>query len=538
MDKTHNISLGGFAFIIEENAFSSLRRYLDEIHLYLKNDEGKQEIINDIEYRMAEILGELLKKNRQVVNIDDINHIKRTLGEPAQFILDEDEVKKTPYSFTFPFNSKKLYRDPSNKKLGGVAAGLAHYFNVSPSLVRIILLCLPFLDFLFLGISSSSVILAYVILWIVIPKALTTAEKLEMHGDHVNVDSLRSFNRVIPDSQKINTSLEVLIKRFLKPGLKIVIAFISFLLLIAGVALAISVITALFGGGFALFDSGLFALSLPEFLPLLFEDDWAMWVFYPSLLILVFIPIIGVILVLIRIFSSRFRIKKEISYTLISLFFIGLISFSVVCISTLRAFQRSAVVTEYLEVPTSRNEILMIENLSPDEFDHVGLTYSFSPLEFVPSLDSLTQVEITKTAKGKSLNQAKKHANFKSSIRIKPNKIQFKNIASIYAFEKWRFQNEKIVIQIPEGQKIQFKNVSNIITDRLYNTAVKNNTVYIFENNRLYTESEWNKKSSIPSAQGSTSSYDSLIQNSSQEIEINKNRIYIHDEEDSDIHWD
>lgn len=529
MDKTHNISLGGFAFIIEENALFSLKKYLDEINLYLQNDTGKQEVINDIEYRMAEIFGEQLKNNRQVINLEDVNHIKKTLGEPSQFVLDGDESETKKLPNLFPLPSKKLYRDSTNKKLGGVAAGIAHYFSIDPTWVRIGLLCLPFLDFLFLGISTISLVLAYIILWIVIPEANTTAEKLEMYGDHVNVDSLRNFDRTATDSKKkLNT--EDVIKRLLKLGLKIVIGLISLFLLAVSITLAVSAI-ALFVGGFTLFSTSFIGFSMSDFLPLVFDHDWEIWLFYPSLFLLISLPIIGLILVFIRIISTRFRIKKEVSYALVTLFFIALIGFSVISISTLRAFQRGASVTESIDIQTSPSEILMVENISPASSDEFEFSFDFSTLEFVPSLDSLARVEITKTAKGKNLALAKKHANFKSSVRTKPNKIQFKDKVSIYDFEKWRLQNEKVTIEIPEGQKIQFRNVSYLTTKHQY-TPVENNTTYVFKNNRLYTEKEWQKN-------GAEFYSDTLQQDVPLEDEMNKNDTYIpNDDVSFDSQWD
>lgn len=546
MDKTHNISLGGFAFIIEDSAFLDLQRYLQEIKLYLNNDASQEEIINDIEYRMAEIFDERIKNKRQVINIDDVNYIKSILGTPSQFSIDEEsegnQKKKNQNVFAIP--AKKLYRDPANKKLGGVASGVAHYLNIDPSWVRIALICLPFLDFIFLGISTFSLVLAYIILWIVIPEATTTAEKLEMYGDSVNVDSIRSFNRDESENKKKTSLGDSLIFVF-KLIFKIILGIIGVGLLLA---IAVSLIALFFGGGIVAFGTGLAAFSLPEILSIILENDWELWVLYPSLILMILTPLILIILLIIRIVSSRFKVQKNVVSSLIGLFLIGLIGFIAVTATTLKAFQRSTTVIEHINI-NEPFDILKIENVS-NAYDNDLFQQAFSTVYLETSSDSLIHIQIHKKANGKNLTQAKENANFNNLVKVYNNTISFNEIIPIDTWDKWRKQEEKIFIQIPEGQKIQFNQVSQsyptigvikgVITPNQEYYNLKNEETYIYSKGKLWTLKEFENKKNLENDFLSTDSslYNSTVElddEDDSDVRINSKGIHIKDGENSNV---
>lgn len=185
MDKTHNISLGGFSFLMEEKAYYQLSNYLKAVQKSLGENVDTEEVIYDIEQRMAELL-----KNRmgirQVVIAQDIDYLISVLGEPEQY-LDDDFSENTSEksSQKISFKHRKLYRDTEDKKLGGVLSGLSYYFDIEVVWLRIIFLLLMFL-------FGTGVVL-YIVLWLIIPLAKTTAEKLEMKGSPVNLGTISSF---------------------------------------------------------------------------------------------------------------------------------------------------------------------------------------------------------------------------------------------------------------------------------------------------------------------------------------------------------
>lgn len=203
MDKTKNISLGGFSFLIEENAYTALSQYLAEVRQHLQHNSDRDEIIFDVEQRMAELLKDRTA-NREVIMHQDVLYLIEVLGKPEQYVEDEETDKATnaaPEATAKAFSTNKpLYRDIDDRKIGGVLSGMAHYFNISPTMLRIafaVCLILSFVVsyrwiFLFNGVSWAIIIL-YILLWIIVPAAVTTAQKLEMQGAAVTLDSLASY---------------------------------------------------------------------------------------------------------------------------------------------------------------------------------------------------------------------------------------------------------------------------------------------------------------------------------------------------------
>lgn len=182
MNKTININLGGIFFHIDESAYQKLKDYLTAIRRSLSDDpNGRDEIINDIETRIGELLSEKIKDVRQVINDADIDEIVEIMGKPEDYMVDE-EIFDDTYQSQKRRKSKKLYRDGDDKFLGGVASGIAHYLDLDVIWVRLAWLIAAF------GFGFGFIL--YPILWILLPQAKTTAEKLEMEGEQVNISNI------------------------------------------------------------------------------------------------------------------------------------------------------------------------------------------------------------------------------------------------------------------------------------------------------------------------------------------------------------
>ncbi|MDO9274735.1 MAG: PspC domain-containing protein [Lutibacter sp.] len=182
MNKTININLGGIFFHIDELAYQKLKLYLDAIRRSLSDDpQGRDEILNDIELRIGELLSERITNDRMVINDSDIDEITKIMGRPEDYSVDEELFEDEP-KYSPKTASKKLFRDSDDKFLGGVCSGLAHYFGMEVIWMRLIWLVL----FFFFGTGF----LVYILLWILIPQAETTAEKLQMKGEPVNISNI------------------------------------------------------------------------------------------------------------------------------------------------------------------------------------------------------------------------------------------------------------------------------------------------------------------------------------------------------------
>jgi len=195
MKKTININLGGHPIIIDEDAFEVLDQYLGRIDRYFSQSEGREEIVHDIETRIAELFQQELKGKR-IVSVKEVEQVIEIMGIPEDFGGEthdsgseaehaQSEQGKThkKYSTEGPRASKRLFRDPSDKVLGGVASGLAAYFGIEdPVWIRI--------AFVFLLFTTGVGLLAYIIMWIIVPKAKTASDRLAMRGAPINAESI------------------------------------------------------------------------------------------------------------------------------------------------------------------------------------------------------------------------------------------------------------------------------------------------------------------------------------------------------------
>ncbi len=181
MNKTVNINIGGLFFHTDEDAYQKLTHYFDAVKRSLSNSSSKDEIMKDIEMRVAELLNEKQLTEKHVVNTKDVDEVITIMGKPEDYRIDEDGQENNDINFGHKKN-RKLYRDRENGSIGGVLSGLGYYFGIDRMWLRIAFLCLV----LFAGTG----ILAYIILWIVMPEAKTTSEKLEMTGEPINISNI------------------------------------------------------------------------------------------------------------------------------------------------------------------------------------------------------------------------------------------------------------------------------------------------------------------------------------------------------------
>jgi len=182
MKKTISINISGIVFNIDEDAFDKLKLYMERLKSHFRNTEGGEEIINDIENRIAELLQSKLGSEKQVITDKDIDEVIEKMGQPSDFTEDDDQDGQEEGETTSSSQYKRLYRDPENRILGGVSSGIAAYFKIDPLWIRLLFVVFT----IFPGIG----ILIYIILWIVVPEARTTTEKLEMKGEPVNISNI------------------------------------------------------------------------------------------------------------------------------------------------------------------------------------------------------------------------------------------------------------------------------------------------------------------------------------------------------------
>lgn len=198
MNKTITINLGGINFHIDEEAYTQLKQYLDSVSASL-DPESRKETLEDIEARIAELFLNRLRDPGKVVNQLMVGEIIQIMGQPEDYKVGSDEESEATTNETAEAESKtekgpkKLYRDLENRTIAGVCSGLGYYFGISRVWVRLIflLLLVPIFSSRFFLPTGQTILLIYIILWIVVPGARTTTQKLEMQGEKIDIDNIQ-----------------------------------------------------------------------------------------------------------------------------------------------------------------------------------------------------------------------------------------------------------------------------------------------------------------------------------------------------------
>lgn len=200
MKKTINITLSSIVFAIEEDAYISLEQYLTAIQARLSESADQSEIMSDIEAAMAEKLRTRGRSERIAVNMHDVEQLQSEMGAPAAFDDGSEEVIDSETRVDSADDTpRRLFRDTDDAVLAGVAAGIARYFGIDPVIVRIVFVVSVFLN----GVG----ILAYIILWLVVPRAKTTTDKLAMQGKRATVEDITArVKKNLNDADLVDTA--------------------------------------------------------------------------------------------------------------------------------------------------------------------------------------------------------------------------------------------------------------------------------------------------------------------------------------------
>ncbi len=324
MNKTVNINLASTFFHIDENAYQILERYLRKLKEGFKDTAGGEEILQDIEARIAELFQDLKTNPDYVINTADVEKVIGIMGEP-ETVLSEEDINTSQEKI-----HRKLYRDPEDKYIGGIAAGLGHYFKIDATWIRLI--------WLFLGLFSGGVFtLIYILFWILVPLAKTTGDLLRMKGEPVNIATIKKkikeeFDDVTTkikdlDYEKAGSTLKKKSKNFFQFLENLIRKIPSIILKLIGLLfllISISSIFALFIGSFVLL--GLDNLLLPfQFVDLgVFPDS----VWRIALILVVLIPFIF-------LFSLGIRLLRGVSSRIGSVSRLVLFSLWIIAIGAL-----------------------------------------------------------------------------------------------------------------------------------------------------------------------------------------------------------
>jgi len=576
MKQVININFQGRVVPIEVTAFELLKNYTESLSRHFANEEGKDEIINDIESRIGELFQEKITKGATCITDDDVNAIIKNMGRPEEFeAMDDTQTQSTASSSssqeqsstgnTQPAGNKRLFRDENDKVLGGVCSGLANYFNIDVVIARIIfvvllfsgigfltyiimwiavpssattqiggsrkklfrdpdekliagvcsgignyfginawiprvLFLLPFLSFIsrwghwgfgdFGDIVrftfSPTSLIVYIILWIVIPEAVTTSEKLEMKGEKVDMNSIKASvmeemkgvgkkasafgkeaSSVVTEKANAVANDTKNFARRSRGGLGNVIAMIAkiFAYFIIG-CVGIVLVGALFF--FAIAAIGLFPLK-----DFLIGGTYQNLYAWGTLMFFIAVPIIGIITWIIRKIARSKTNGKMLGFTFGALWVIGWVCFILLISSISRDFNyNSKNLTEqdiFLTNPTV--DKLEITSKSPLYKYNRSRFLRFEPFEgiqedtafvnnvdvrIIKSTNDSFRVTVIKTATGRFRNIAEENAAKIQYTGVQKDSIlQMDKGIGINKTDKFRNQRVVMTIYVPVGKRIK-----------------------------------------------------------------------------------
>lgn len=480
MKRTLSVNIKGTNFIIEEDGHELLQNYLERLERSLKNEEGKSEIIEDIEYRVAELFSGLISQRKTVIELIDVQTVISTLGQPEDFIDEGEQQAQEPIESLDnkdnKHHSRKFFRDEENGRIAGVCSGLALYFNIDVMIVRAI-----FLIVFFFGAFSIPV---YIILWIITPKIKSNVDRLKMQGKAVTVDSLKeeienaanklkkqsnSFAHRVRNNENIHQNVSGFVR--------ILSAVIGVGILIASLSLLIPLITfVVFDTPFIPAQTDFGFISFSTINELLLETDLDIFWMKLSVLLIGFSIVVFMILLSLRFI---FHIKnKGYKFLMVGLFIfgiIGVISASVISIKTVRFLSNEAEIerevgqvdTPILSIYSNVNRVNLDANFKINMKDGNGFITILNKqiynegikIEYRSSRDSLYHVYQKFSANSYAYKTAiEKAKHIKHGVTIVNNELHIDTDYSYPLKDKLRDQEVTIIIEIPKGKRIHVQN--------------------------------------------------------------------------------
>jgi phage shock protein PspC (stress-responsive transcriptional regulator) len=476
MNKTTSINLGGYFFHIDEDAFRKLSNYFDAVRSSLSPD-GREEIINDIESRISELFTEKLGTTKQVIGLKEVDDIITIMGQPEDYKIEEDTPKNDFQSnYTSSSSSKKLYRDKENSFLGGVLSGLGHYFGVDPLWLRIIMVIL------FFGFGTGLVL--YIILWILIPEAVTTSQKLEMKGEPINISNIEKkvkegFNEISDkfsnlDHDKMATNAKNGAERIGKTISEIVTSIFNAISKIIGgfivLFTSMTLISVIIGGIAMMFFSSMPDNFLYNHIHTPFSFETPIWLQGLLLIIVLGIPLFYLLILGLKILTTRMKsIGNSINYSLLAIWIIGL---GTVLFLTIKEISQNAYTGKAIEKvainlkPTDTLTVKFISNnlYGKDNYDYENfevihditdkeIIFSNNvSIKIVETNEPIAFLQIEKSAEGSSIKKAKQTAEkIKYNVKIENNNLILDNFWITDLANKKHDQEVELFLYLPKG---------------------------------------------------------------------------------------
>ncbi len=480
MNKTVNINLGGMIFHIDENAYHKLQNYLNAVRRSFAGASGEDEIIADIENRIAELFSEKLQHDRQVVSNKEVDEVIEVMGQPEDYRVDEDIFDEEPKTSTTSNVKRKLYRDVDNRYIGGVASGLGHYFGIDAVWVRVALILLSIFTW-------GGIPIVYIFLWVLVPEARTTAEKIAMTGDPVNISNIEKKIKEGFDSasdtvknvdyQKYGNKAQNGISTFFDAIgnifmtlFKVFGKFIGILLIMLGTITVVSLLVGMFTmSSFDLFNLGfLDQLELYDYAPV-----WPLWIISILSFFAVGIPFFFIAYLGLKILVTNLKSIGNIAkFTLLGIWLLSIITLAIFGLKTgLKTKEQDHIfikeelaitAQDTLKITMNANELYSskMRRKSNEKFvyDENDTQYIFSQyvrLIVRSTNDSIASIRIRKEANGQNHTSARERAkDIMYNYSLENNTLALDNYFLMSPEQKYNNQEVEVTLYLPVGTVI------------------------------------------------------------------------------------
>lgn len=461
-------------FHIDEDAYQKLSRYFDAVKRSLSPD-GREEIMKDIESRIAELFQERIQNEKQVIGLVEIDAVISIMGQPEDYKIDEETAK--PIDYSIPSKAKKLYRDKENSIIGGVASGFGHYFTIDPVWIRLLFVIIVVAGF-------GSPILIYFILMIIIPEAITTSQKLEMKGEPITISNIErkvkegideitdKFGKI--DSQKFaENTRQGIHKTSSSVGKLVTTLFHVFTKFIGGIIVlfsSIALIAFCVASVFMIFSANMPDNFILNHVKTPIGLETPIWIQGILFLFVFGIPFFFILLLGLKLLVNHMKSIGAIAkYTLLATWIIALgiaISLGINEAAQL-AFEGKTVQKQELNLNPTDTLLIKFKNndfysknvfhetdfrITQDEKNNEVIYSNNVSIEIIETESSVAYLQIEKLAKGKSADDARKRAEkIKYNFKMEGNVLQLDNYLVAAVEDKFRGQEIALYLYLPKG---------------------------------------------------------------------------------------
>lgn len=493
MKKTFTINISGSVFHIEEDAYQKLQNYLQMLNRHFGPDEEGREILLDIETRIAELFTEKMEAGDKSVILESwVDEVIARMGKPEDFMEGEEEeetASATNEEKTYAAASKikrRMYRDPDHRVFGGVCGGMGAYFNIDPVVLRIIF-------FILFWLTGGVALPVYLLLWIAVPKARTTAQRLEMRGQEATVSNIeKSIREEVADvkdsykkfrsSDSYNKGREQ-VSRFgdvvyniLKVVLKVIVVIVGVFLILFGFVGLIAFLTSMMVGHSFLDAAPWIGNWGPEFhmpgVANYFISPGSLTLLMVASAFLVGIPLLGILFAGTKM-VFRFRTNNKLIFLAsLGVWLVALVTVIIVSVAQLDDYSKKTTVNQSQVIDCNNCKTLYLE-LGNDP--HSG-SYSYemdldrmkvisengetillgSPrLNVEPSSTGDFVILVKKKARGSSAENAKNNVeSIVYQYQVNDSTVYFNPYYRLEEGSRWLQQEVDITVKVPEGKRI------------------------------------------------------------------------------------